>query len=278
MVSRKENDQTGRHMSLMSFVLVLMGLLLVIAICDLSRTTAWASGSSERVSIELEELSAPEEEIYIGQVLDRLFKVHVLEDGCYIRLKTSISSSGAESMCRYRDPKEDGWILADDGWWYLPYALKGGQEASFSSSMTVCDGAIAVKQNSELVRFSEITTAEALDENALNPDWESSNPWKGVEANTSIPKDSVSIGDENAHDLLRVPRGYSALPQTSDDLLDLIKVPLLALMMIAFALYLSHVYRKSLYRKNTLKNRCGAGFFDGIDHSEEVNERKDEPQ
>lgn len=237
---------------------------------------AYASQWKGDVSIELKELTSPDERIHIGQTMDRQFQVSSLQDACYIRLRMDVEQIGGVSICRYVEPIEDDWVERDDGWWYLRHALSMGDRATFSSSMEICDGPSALSDRMDIIRFSETTTAEAIDARAVTPEWDSGDPWSNIVSDVEPPKDTAVIGQEDGSSTpatkgIRMMRG---LARTFDDPFVLTGFLLVGASALSILLF------SALMRAKRIRNACSLTADpivisrDVVGHMEDADERK----
>lgn len=183
---------------------------------------AAALDAEKNITIDLEEISSPVTEVYIGQSVKRQFKISAFEDDCYIRLKTDIDVIDGSSVCRYGNPAEQGWMPAKDGWWYYSEPLSAGDAVTFSSCMSIADNFEVRAKSLKNIEFLELTTAEAIDSDALIPNWESDDPWAGLASDPSVSKDYVQLSKDDAEsadlssNTLRNIRLLKELAQTFD--------------------------------------------------------------
>lgn len=204
MTLRSPLSATSRFLSrkLSEGLRILIALVVISGMGILPMSKAWAF--EENISIDLEEISEPEEELHIGQPIERLFLVKVLEDDCYIRIRTTMDSPASFALCDYESPAEEDWHLGGDGWWYLERRLSRGEDATFSSSLVIVGDADARSCNASVIELSERTTAEALSASSIDPDWSDADPWSGIEPDASA---STSVIDQTETVLATVRSG-----------------------------------------------------------------------
>lgn len=188
-------------MRLFSMILLLVAsIMAVLGGCS----PAFGSVAGTEIAISLEEISTPDKEIHLGQSMDRQFKIVSLEDECYVRLRFVVGETDDAALFDYLSPTEDGWIKADDGWWYFMTPLVGNGSAVFSSSMKICSDLDVRQRSSGLIELSEVTTAQAVDAGSFDPKWDAPEPWGDVEPDDSISSDSTQgiDGDDGSHYLV----------------------------------------------------------------------------
>lgn len=241
--------------------LVLITVLVVSGACMLPLSQAWAS--EENVSIDLEEVSKPEEELHIGQAIDRLFMVRALEDDCYIRLRTTMDAPTSFALFDYESPSEDGWHLGSDGWWYLEKPLARGDEATFSSSMIISGNTDIRSRNASMIELSEKTTAEALSARSVDPDWDDEDPWAGIKPDASAMSPGAGNGSwlpgskATSMDVRNAARA-GGLAQTFDDSDPLLSTALVAAIFALCLLLMAVGYHRYKQKEEMAFPKFGA--------------------
>ena len=222
MILGNDNRSVAGRKAASILVLTLVCLMMFLVVVALDFLDAQAAESEGAVSIDLKELSEPDEELHVGQSVDRRFEISSMKDECYIRLRSDIDDISGASLCRYMEPEEEGWLRCDDGWWYFKRSLSIGGSATFSSDMVICDERnMSALQRMNTIRFSETITAEAIDARAVLPEWDSGKPWDNITSEEMPPKDTAVLGATNDPisdvDKTRGFRVLKGLAQTSDD-------------------------------------------------------------
>lgn len=250
------NNPSGiQHASKRISFWVICAAVMVIALVTtmLRPYIAVASDADKGISIRLEEVSKPDAEVYIGQAIGRLFKVTNTENDCFIRLKTTLDDTDCVTVCSYTDPLEEDWTQAEDGWWYLSRVLSCGDVATFSSSMSIYGDASIGKNVARAVRFSEITTVEALDADVVCPDWGAMHPWGDFELSSPDVKDVVQLGDyKQEYPPISGQQNVQylrSLAQTFDDLHPLWECLLIIVLVTSDLLIACILCRASMSRK-----------------------------
>lgn len=102
---------------------------------------------------------------------------------CYVRTKSVVKADGRENM-----PASDGafygddWKAADDGWFYLTEPLEDGGVVAFT------DAVQTPEQWRGKVEFdiAEEVVVEAVQSANLSPDFNSAEPWAGIEPTEAV--------------------------------------------------------------------------------------------
>lgn len=211
--------------------------------------------SMNEVEIELSQVAPIEGMISIGDTVEREFCIKSLKGECYIRVRAEIVASEDAKSPESFGSQDPRWKHGKDGWWYFCEPVKARSEMEFKFNFSISgnepfvnDRLIQLRSHDDAVvsmDLSEIVVAEAIQADAVEPNWDYEDPWSANGALDEVDRDVDVIENGKAASSLHreirslVPWNiYSSLPNTGDS------APLLtALLVLATAvciLYATH--------------------------------------
>ncbi len=177
-------------------------LLVFIPLALSQRSLAFAADPSDSLDVKVEDLSNIPSELHLGAELDRCFQIESPSAESFIRISIVLSDGTDVIADAYATPHEQHWTKGKDNKWYFKEPLSRGSAATFSTTMSLTGKSLHASQSKSAAHTSliETVTAEAVQTEAVTPDWNSEFPWGIPDSSPDIKNDTIVNGDGHEND------------------------------------------------------------------------------